>query len=270
MTIATVTLLGQTLEYHLIAGPAPGAPTVVFLHEGLGSVSLWRDFPERFAAALGCSALIYSRRGYGGSDPLSPPYRRPDDYLYIEALEVLPALLDHFAIHEPILFGHSDGATIALIHAGGAKRPVRAVIVEAPHVFVEPLTLAGIRAAVDSWQTTALPKKLGRHHRHVESTFRAWAETWLDPAYHAFNCEHLLPGITCPLLVIQGEDDHYGSADQVNRVVARVSGPADGLFLPKCGHTPHAEQTKVVLDAALTFLERHLARPAAASANCGE
>ncbi|MEI6560231.1 MAG: alpha/beta hydrolase [Rhodospirillaceae bacterium] len=265
MTSGTISLDGQTLEYRRIAGPDPGAPTVVFLHEGLGSVSLWRDFPDRFAAATGCPALIYSRRGYGRSDPLTPPYRRPNDYLFTEALEVLPALLDRFGIAEPILFGHSDGATIALIHAGGAGRPVRAAIIEAPHVFVEPLTLAGIRAAVDSWHSTALPRKLGRHHRHVEGTFRGWSETWLDPGYHAFNCEHLLPGITCPLLVIQGEDDHYGSTDQVNRVVAQVSGPSAGLFVPRCGHTPHAEQTQVVLDAALTFLERNLARPAAAT-----
>ena len=273
MTGDTVTLLGQTLEYRRIAGPDPAAPTLVFLHEGLGSMGLWRDFPDRFAAAFGCPALIYSRRGYGNSDPLTPPYRRPDDYLHIEALEVLPALLDHFAIHEPILFGHSDGATIALIHAGAAKRPVRAAIVEAPHVFVEPLTLTGIRAAVESWNGGALPRKLARHHRHAEGAFLGWSETWLDPAYHAFDCQPLLPGIACPLLVIQGEDDHYGSRDQVTRVVEQVSGPAEGLFVPKCGHTPHAEQPQIVLGAALTFLGRHLAQaqaqPEAVSANCG-
>ena len=183
---------------------------------------------------------------------------------------MLPALLNHFAIAEPILFGHSDGATIALIYAGAAKRPLRAAIVEAPHVFVEPLTLTGIRAAVESWQGGALPRRLARHHRDAEATFRGWSETWLDPGYHAFNCEPLLPGIACPLLVIQGEDDHYGSRDQVTRVVEQVSGPAEGLFVPNCGHTPHAEQTQVVLDAALTFLGRHLPRARPESASCGE
>ena len=259
MRTHTVTLLDQTLEYRRLEGRDPAAGTVVFLHEGLGSAGLWRDFPHRFAAATGCGALIYSRRGYGHSDPLTPPYRRPDDYLYVEALEVLPALLDHFAIDAPILFGHSDGATIALIHAGGGRRPIRAAIVEAPHVFVEDMTLTGIRAAVENWHGTALPKRLARHHRHAEGTFHGWADTWLDPGFHHMNCEHLLPAIACPLLVIQGRDDHYGSPHQVTRVVAQATGPEEALFLPDCGHTPHAEKTAAVLAASVSFLERYAA-----------
>ena len=268
MTVRTVTLLGQSLEYRRIAGAVPGAPTVVFLHEGLGSVSLWRDFPDRLAAETGLPALIYSRRGYGQSDPLPPPYHRPDDYLFIEALEVLPAVLDHFDLKEAVLFGHSDGATIALIHAGGSGRAVRAAIVEAPHSFVEPICLEGIRATVQSWHHSALRRKLGRHHQQVEATFLGWSETWLNGTFQAMNCEHLLPAITCPLLVIQGEDDQYGSTDQVTRVVAQVSGPAEGLLLPKCGHSPHAEHARAVLDASLSFLAHH--RVTAASDRCGE
>jgi len=254
LTGDVVTIAGQRLEVRRIGGPDPEAPTVVFLHEGLGSVSLWRDFPDRFAAATGCPALIYSRRGYGRSEPLAPPYRRPDDYLDREALDVLPALLDHFHVRRPILFGHSDGATIALIYA--AHHPTRAAVIEAPHIFVEEMTLAGIRAAVEDWRTTNLPSKLGRHHAHAEGAFLGWAETWLDPG-RTWSIEAMMPRITCPLLVIQGEDDHYGSLGQVTGVVDRVSGPAVPLLIPNCGHAPHGERPDVVLDAALTFLERY-------------
>lgn len=259
MTGSSFTVLDQRLEYRWIQGLDPAAPPLVFLHEGLGSVSLWRDFPDRVAAATGCPALIYSRRGFGGSEPLTPPYRRPRDYLHHEALAVLPRVLDHFGLHRPILFGHSDGASIALIHAGGAGRPVAAAIVEAPHVVVEPETLTGIRAAQAAWHTTDLPQKLARHHHHAEATFRGWADTWLHPDFHDLDLRALLPGIRCPVLVIQGEDDEYGTGAQVDAVVRRVSGPADSLIIPQCGHSPHRERPAVVLDATLTFLDRQLA-----------
>ena len=262
MTGHLITVLGQRLEYRWIGGLAPHAPPLVFLHEGLGSVSLWRDFPDRLVEATGCPALVYSRRGLGASEPLTPPYRRPSNYLHVEALEVLPRVLDHFGIHRPILFGHSDGATIALIHAGGAGRPVAAAIVEAPHVIVEPETLTAIRATVEAWHTTDLPRKLARNHHHPEGTFLGWAEAWLHPEFHDLDVRNLLPGISCPVLVIQGEDDEYGTLAQVDTVVGRTSGPVDSLILPQCGHSPHRDRPTAVLDATLTFLDRHLPRHA--------
>jgi len=262
MTEHFVTVLGQRLHYRWIAGLVPEAPPLVFLHEGLGSISLWRDFPDRVAEATGCPALIYSRRGFGHSDPLTPPYRRPRDYLHIEALEVLPRLLDHFGLHRPILFGHSDGATIALIHAGGANRPVAAAILEAPHVMVEPETLTGIRATLNAWHKSDLPQKLARHHQHVEGAFWGWADTWLDPDFHDLDIRDLLPRITNPTLVIQGDRDEYGTVTQVESITRAVSGPADALIIPQCGHSPHIHQPSVVLDATLTFLDRHLVEKA--------
>ncbi len=254
-----LTVAGQRLEYRLIQAQDPTAPTMVFLHEGLGSVSLWRDIPDRLARATGCQALVYSRRGFGGSEPLAPPYRRPPNYLHIEALEVLPQILDHFGITNPILFGHSDGATIALIHAAATQRPVAAAIVEAAHVFVEPVTLAGIRAAHEAWETTDLRQKLARHHRHVEGTFQGWVETWLHPDFRDLDIQDLLPGITCPLLVIQGTNDEYGTEAQVIAIASQVSGPKQTLIIPNCGHSPHRDHPKIVLDATLAFLDRHLA-----------
>ena len=256
---------GQRLEVRRIPGPPPGCgqkpaaerPTLVFLHEGLGSISLWRNFPERLAAATGCPALVYSRRGYGNSDPLLPPYRRPFDYLHHEALEVLPALLVQCGIRKPILFGHSDGATIALIYASAPERGVTAVILEAPHVFVEPITLSGIRAICETWRTTDLRQRLARHHRHVDGAFWGWADAWLHPEFEGMTIEALLPLITCPVLVLQGEDDTYGTAAQVERVTTRVSGPASSRLIPNCGHSPHHEQTETVLDASLNFLTRN-------------
>jgi pimeloyl-ACP methyl ester carboxylesterase len=264
-TGTSITVASQRLEARFHAGLTPQAPPLVFLHEGLGSISLWRDFPDRLAAATGCPVLVYSRRGYGGSEPLTPPYLRPVDYLHTEALQVLPALLDHYEIQEPILFGHSDGASIALIHAGAAGRPVRAVIAEAPHVMVEPLVLTGINATVEAWHTGKLARRLASHHDHATGTFFGWSETWLSPAFSDWNIEPLLGGIACPVLVIQGEDDQYGTVDQVNRVISQVSGPAQALLIPRCGHSPHREHPDVVLGATLTFLDRHLPRASASA-----
>lgn len=249
-----VTIAGERLEVRLIAGFDPAAPWLVFLHEGLGSAGTWKSFPDRLAEVTGCPALIWSRRGYGRSQALTPPYRRPDDYLHREALEVLPALLDHFGIARPVLYGHSDGASIALVHA--AVHPVRAAVIEAPHVFVEDLTLAGIRDAVTAWNDGDLRQKLARYHADPDGAFWGWAETWLHPDW-ALSLEDLLPRITDPVLVVQGEDDHYGTAEQVWRVARGVSGPSDALLLPGCDHAPHREKTRIVLDAVVTFLERH-------------
>lgn len=248
------TLDGVRLEYRRIPAADPTLPELVFLHEGLGSISLWRDFPDRLAAATGAGALIWSRRGYGRSDPQPGPFAT--GYLEREAVEILPRVLDHFAIERPLLIGHSDGGTIALLFAALAGRPLAGAVVEAAHVFVEGITLAGIRDAVAAWETTDLRARLGRHHADPDHTFRLWADVWLLPPFAAWNIEEHLPRITAPLLVIQGEDDEYGTPDQVHAIVRQSSGPADPLLLPACGHTPHRDKADDVLAAIAGFLRR--------------
>jgi pimeloyl-ACP methyl ester carboxylesterase len=247
-----LTASNHRLEYEMIPATDPSAPTLVFLHEGLGSAGLWRDFPARLAAATGSAALVYSRYGYGRSDPLTGP--RAIDYLHVEALESLPSVLDQLGIHEPILIGHSDGASIALIHAAAAKRPVRGIICEAPHVFVEEITLSGIRDAAEAWRTTDLTARLAKHHVDANKTFWGWNDTWLQPSFRHWNIEALLPSITCPTLVIQGIDDEYGTPAQVEAIAAQVGGPVETVLLPDCGHTPHRDQADEVLSRMAAFV----------------
>ncbi|MFI5180992.1 MAG: alpha/beta fold hydrolase [Thermoanaerobaculia bacterium] len=251
---------GQRLEYRWI-GPRPGeAPTIVFLHEALGSVSTWRDFPDRLAAASGCGALLYSRMGHGASGPLPGP--RTERYLHDEALEVLPAVLRHFGLSDAVLFGHSDGASIAIIHGGARPEAVRSLILEAPHVFVEEAAGAGIMAAIEAYETTNLRERLGRHHGEgTNDLFRAWYEIWLRPTFRGWNIEEYLPSITCPVLVIQGEDDQYGTLRQVEAIVSQVTGPARSLVLPACGHAPHVERRDDVLTAAAGLLHETFPGP---------
>jgi len=255
MTEGFITILGHRLEYRLIPAAKPNVPFLVFLHEGLGSIGLWRDFPDRVAAATGCAVLLYSRYGFGRSDILIEEPRKPD-YLHAEALDVLPRVLDHFGIVEPILIGHSDGASIALIYAAASGQPLKGIVAEAAHVFVEEITLAGIRDAVHAWNTTELPSRLARHHTDAERTFRGWHEIWLAPAFRDWNIEHLLPAITCPTLVIQGEGDEYGTLEQVEKIVRQVSGPVEKLALANCGHTPHRDQAETVLNAIMWFVAK--------------
>jgi pimeloyl-ACP methyl ester carboxylesterase len=240
---------GHRLEYRRIVGPA-SRPVLVFLHEGLGSTALWKDFPDAVAAATGCPALVYSRCGYGRSDPLQGPHAV--DYMHREAREVLPQVLGALGIAEPFLVGHSDGASIALIHAG-AGHAVRGVVAMAPHVFVEDLTVASIAEAKVAWTTTDLPRRLGRYHEHVESAFRGWNDIWLHPDFRAWNIESCLPRITCPVLVIQGEDDQYGTRAQVDAIAAQVPGGARVLLLPGCRHSPHVDCREAVIAAIATF-----------------
>src|SRR5712691_4848017 len=196
-----INVMDQRLEYELSPARDEAASTLVLLHEGLGSLALWRDFPARLAAATGSATLAYSRLGYGRSDALSAPRRV--DYMHEEALETLPALREALAIADPILVGHSDGASIALIHAGAGRWPVRGLILEAPHVFVEDVTVASIAAAKEAYRTTDLRTRLARYHGDVDGAFRGWNDIWLDPAFRAWNIEASLPNIECPTLVIQ-------------------------------------------------------------------
>ena len=252
--MTTFEILGRRLEYRWI-GPRPGdAPSIVFLHEGLGCLGMWRDFPDRLAAATGCSALVYSRMGYGGSDPVSG--MRPVRYMHEEALDVLPAVLGHFKIEHVVLFGHSDGASIALIHAGAGRWPVEGLVAMAPHEFVEDVTLAGIRATGRDWEATDVARRMGRYHRDPEQVFRAWYDTWLSPAFRDWNIEGYLPGIRCPILAVQGEDDGYATMAQLDAITALATAAAtvEQLRLPACGHSPHQDQESAVTDAIARFI----------------
>lgn len=252
---AFLTFQGRRIEHRWIPGIGESGgtgPTLVFLHQGLGSTSSWRDYPDRLSAATGAPALVYSRLGHGGSDPMTGP--RGLDYLHREALEVLPAVLDQMGITDPLLVGHSDGATIALIFAASSGRPLRGAIVEAPHSFIEPITLEGVREAAEETRAADLIERLRRHHRDPEPLFRAWTDTWLSPSFAAWNIEGLLPAIRCPLLLIQGENDEYGTPEQIHAVARQVRGPAETLLLPCCGHTPHRECEDLVLEAGASFI----------------
>ncbi len=244
---------GHRLEVERIGAGAVGHPSLVLLHEGLGSVAMWRDFPGRLAHATGCDVVAYSRYGYGRSDPIVAPHGVR--YMHDEALVVLPELLDALAVHAPILVGHSDGASIALIHAGAGTRPVRAVVAMAPHVMVEDISIRSIAAAREAFATADLRARLARYHADVDSAFRGWNDIWLHPDFRAWNIEEYLPSIACPVLVIQGEDDEYGTMEQVQRIVCAVP-DTEVLALADCRHSPHRDQPQAVLEAITRFVDR--------------
>jgi pimeloyl-ACP methyl ester carboxylesterase len=249
-----IELGAHRLEYQTIdSARDPGGATLVFMHEGLGSVALWKDFPARVAAATGCNALVYSRYGYGTSTPLSSA--REPSFMHDEALVVLPRLLDALGIHDPILFGHSDGASIALIHAGVAGRRVRGAVLMAPHVMIEEICLTSIAAVRHTYETTDLRDKLTRYHADPDGAFRGWCDIWLDPRFRTWNIEDFVTRIACPLLAIQGLDDEYGTMEQIDRI-HRQTASTELLKLESCGHSPHRDQPDAVLAAATPFIRR--------------
>ena len=245
---------GRRLEYRWFepVHVRDGMPVLVFLHEGLGSVALWKSFPADVAAATGCPALVYSRHGYGKSEKLTQ--LRAVDYMHREALDVLPEVLNQLGIEKPVLIGHSDGASIALIHAGAGRQMPRGLVVLAPHVFVEEITIRSIEAARRAFDSSDLPARLGRYHDDVQSTFRGWNDIWLDPAFRNWNIEEFLAGIRCPVLAIQGEDDEYGSRAQIAAIARQVSGKARMLLLPSCAHAPFVDRRDDTLSAIKDFL----------------
>ena len=249
---AFVNVRGRSLEYRRIAAAAD-SPTLVFLHEGLGSISQWRDFPARIVAGTGLPAIVYARYGHGQSEVLQPPHGV--DFMHRDALESLPEFLRQLGIERPILIGHSDGASIALIYAG-AGHPLQGLVAMAPHVFVEDISVQGIAAAKRAFETTDLPQKLARHHRDPVKTFYGWNDVWLAPEFRGWNIEGFLPAIKCPLLAIQGHDDEYGSMAQVDAIARQVSGPVEMLKLEHCGHSPHQDQPKIVAKAIVEFVKR--------------
>lgn len=253
----SVTVKGHRLEVVRLPSshPKPGYPSIVFLHEGLGSVAMWRDFPQQVADATGCEAVVYSRYSYGKSDPLQQPH--DVRYMHKEGLEALPELLDKLALEKPILFGHSDGASIALINAGGTSRPLTGVIVMAPHVMVEDICISSIEAAKAAYDDpgTKLRERLAKFHADVDSAFRGWNDIWLHPEFRFFNIEEYLPTIPCPVLAIQGEDDEYGTMDQIERI-ARQAGDVELVKLADCRHSPHKDQPAAVLEEVTAFVQR--------------
>ena len=233
-------------------GPGPDeAPTLVFLHEGLGSIGQWQDFPAALAAANGCGALVYDRYGYGGSEPLPPPYRRELDFMHKEGRCALPEVLDRTGVKEAVLIGHSDGASIALLAASTPDLRIRGVVSEAAHVFVEAASIESIEAAVAAYRTGDLRERLARYHGNtVDSAFRGWANAWLDPDFEAFHIEGYLRAVTCPVLALQGSEDAYGTPAQLEAIAAAVSGPVRTMLLPDCGHSLHKDAREAVMLAA--------------------
>jgi pimeloyl-ACP methyl ester carboxylesterase len=239
------------LECAWVGVPASMHPTVVFLHEGLGSLALWKDFPRQFCEANGLRGLVFSRYGYGRSTPKPPGERWPVDFMHQQAFEVLPAVLDKLGIARPWLFGHSDGGSIALLHA--SRFDVAGVVSVAGHVFTEDFGIDAIAATRTAYETTDLRTRLARYHADVDSAFRGWNDIWLDPAFRAWNIEAEIGTLTCPLLVIQGEDDEYGTMAQVEAIARRLP-HARVLTLPHCGHSPHRDQPERLIAEAGAFI----------------
>ena len=249
-----VTVLGTALEILQLPGP-PDRPTLVFLHEGLGSVALWRQWPQQLCSRLGCAGLVYSRQGYGRSQArqdVRGAGRLQPDYMHHEALQVLPALLQALDIAKPVLIGHSDGGTIALLHASHC--PVQACIVMAPHVMVEDLSIQAIDAARQAFMCDGLRQRLAPFHDDVDGAFWQWNDVWLSRAFRSYDIRAEITAIEAPLLAIQGEDDPYGSMAQIDDIADAVP-HARRLKLARCGHSPHRDQPEAVNQGIEAFLQ---------------
>lgn len=251
---------GNRLEV-LWSGPRPeDAPTIVFLHEGLGCAAMWHDFPARLAEAVGCGALVYSRSGYGRSDRCRLP--RPIRFMHHEGLKVLPELLEVAGVRECVLVGHSDGGSVAVIYAGGTSAaPLRGVITEAAHLFCEDITIHSIRKACEIYKNGDLRLKLEKYHgNNTDCAFYGWSGAWLHPDFRNWNLEEYLPGISVPMLAIQGENDKYGSRAQVETIARHAGSEVEIRMLSDCGHCPHREQPAATFQAMTSFISRVLTR----------
>jgi pimeloyl-ACP methyl ester carboxylesterase len=253
-----LSLAGQhtRIEYAWVGNPDTAAPLMVLLHEGLGSLSMWRDFPARLCQALGWRGLVYSRPGYGQSTPRSADEHWQPDFMHHQALTVLPALLAALDIDttrtSPWLFGHSDGGSIALIHAAHCPGMVAGLVVLAPHIFVEDVSVASIELARQAYLNTDLKVRLAKHHADPDSAFWGWNDVWLSDAFRSWDIRAELGTITCPVLAVQGLDDEYGTLAQIRGIQAHA--PHTGLLeLPACGHSPHKDQPQAVIDAVCGF-----------------
>ncbi len=254
--MTTIEVNGQALEAKWF-GDGHGAPTIVMLHEGLGSVSTWKDFPDRLAAATGARVFAYSRAGYGASPPVSLP--RPIDYLHREAIDVLPGVLDAIDFERGVLLGHSDGASIATIYAGSIQdHRVRGLVLIEPHFFLEEINVGAIRQTATEYRTTSLREKLARHHKHVDNAFEGWRDAWLNPDFAALNLRPELAHIRVPMLVVKGEHDPYSTLAQLQVAQDDTYCPVEGVVIAGAGHTPQRDQPEVTLDTITSFLDRLL------------
>jgi pimeloyl-ACP methyl ester carboxylesterase len=253
-TVRFVTAGGYRLHLRQLTGERSDRPTLVFLHEGLGTIGVWDDVPEAVCRATDCPGLIYERPGYGASDPRPPPW--PVDVLEQEAEIVLPALLEELGIDRPVLIGHSDGGTIALLHAAAFPDRVCGVIALAAHVVLDELTFAGVSALERSWREEAgLRAELQRAHGPgAAPLFRGWSGLWLDPARRSWSIVDRLSHIVCPVLAIQGSDDEYGLLAQLDAIADGVAGPAERVVVPNCGHDPHHQARTDVLACMIRFV----------------
>ena len=229
----------------------PRGVPIVLLHDGLGSLTRWRDFPDELAHVTKRRVLAYSRFGYGWSDPVNAP--RDPRYMHDEAARV-PEILAAAGIERAVLFGHSDGGSIAIMAAADHPDTVAALILQAPHVFVEDLSVASVEATTASFHTTDLRERLGRYHRDVDETFAGWSDVWRSQAFRDWNLVSYVPHTRCPMLLIQGEDDEYGTLAQLDAITSQARGPVQQLVLPACGHSPHKDQPERVLEAVAAFL----------------
>lgn len=259
---AQITWRGRavSIEHRWIAPERTERPLMVFLHEGLGSVSMWRDFPQRLCEAADLRGLVYSRPGYGRSSPRAADEHWAPDFMHRQAHEVLPALLEALGVDSakspPWLLGHSDGGSIALLHAARWPTRVAGAIVLAPHIQVEDLSIASIAQARIAYETTDLRTRLARHHDDPDSAFRGWNDIWLHPDFRAWTIEDEIGSITCPLLAVQGLDDEYGTLEQIRGIARRVP-QTELLELPECGHSPHKDQPAALIAAVCQFMRHH-------------
>ncbi len=242
------------LEYQWVGAPRSAGNVVVFLHEGLGSVSMWRDFPRRFCEEHGLAGFVFSRYGYGRSTAKPPDERWGADFMAEQANVVLPKLFHAVGIERPWLFGHSDGATIALLHA--ATHPVAGVVAVAPHLFVEDVSIASIEQARVAYETGPLRDGMARHHADPDSAFRGWNDAWLASDFRAWNVEREIETITCPVLAVQGEDDEYGTLEQIHAIARRLP-KTRLLVIADCGHSPHRDQAEILSREAGAFIAEH-------------
>lgn len=266
---ATITWRDQPvrLEYQWVGARDAQAPVMVFLHEGLGSVSMWRNFPGQLCQALGCRGLVYSRPGYGNSTPRAADDHWAPDFMHRQAIEVLPALLKAVEVdvqkHPPWLFGHSDGGSIALLYAMHHPRALAGAIVVAPHILVEEVSIASIVQARAAYLETDLRQRLARHHADPDSAFWGWNDIWLDPDFRPWRIDDQLGSITCPLLAVQGVGDEYGSLEQI-RGIARKVPQCELLELQACRHSPHKDQPDRLIAAVTYFFQRSVVTASAA------
>ncbi len=242
------------LEYQWVGDAASAHSPVVFLHEGLGSIAMWKDFPERMCAEHGLRGLVFSRYGYGQSTPKPADEHWTPAFMHAQAHEVLPLLFAQLEITRPWLFGHSDGGSIALLHA--ARFDVAGLVVVAPHILVEDVSIASIEQARIAYETTDLRARLARYHADPDSAFRGWNDIWLDPAFRAWNITAELDTIGCPILAVQGEDDEYGTLAQIRGIETRLP-KTRLLVIPKCGHSPHRDQPALLASEAARFILEH-------------